>query len=165
MDFGTTAHCLHFTVLDVDCPLVLGMPFLRDCNPIVDWKARSVSFGGFIAPVLPVGNSFATLETDVNLPGIVPSEDTSCIPSTTAPLPAREPQLTEHASVVAVDSAAATCHATCDTPGDMATTVPSGSPPSLLHLGCRALLLLPFVAHKVPHLLLLHCLSTLITTP
>ena len=38
VDFGCVSHRLSFTVLDVDCPLVLGMPFLRDCNPQIDWK-------------------------------------------------------------------------------------------------------------------------------
>ena len=44
VDFGPVAHSLAFTVLDVDCPLILGMPFLSAVNPRIDWIARSVIF-------------------------------------------------------------------------------------------------------------------------
>ena len=37
---------LRFTVLPVDCPSILGMPFLRQLNPHIDWKSKSVIFAG-----------------------------------------------------------------------------------------------------------------------
>lgn len=37
IDFGNSnGSLMNFTVLP-HCPLVLGMPFLRDFNPIIDW--------------------------------------------------------------------------------------------------------------------------------
>ena len=66
VDFGGVVHRLTFTVLDVDCPLVLGMPFLRDCNPHVDWKLKVVSFPG-VAPARAssCSNMFSALDSDV----------------------------------------------------------------------------------------------------
>jgi hypothetical protein len=37
IDFGNNnGSMMNFTVLP-RCPLVLGMPFLRDFNPVIDW--------------------------------------------------------------------------------------------------------------------------------
>lgn len=35
---------LKFTILDCDCPSILGMDFLRCTNPVIDWKSGSVLF-------------------------------------------------------------------------------------------------------------------------
>ncbi len=38
VDFGGgVSALLRFTVLDVDCPSILGMPFLERLNPLIDW--------------------------------------------------------------------------------------------------------------------------------
>ena len=38
VDFGgNIGSLLRFTVLDVDCPSILGMPFLERMNPAIDW--------------------------------------------------------------------------------------------------------------------------------
>ena len=38
VDFGGgVASLLRFTVLDVECPSILGMPFLQRMNPMIDW--------------------------------------------------------------------------------------------------------------------------------
>ncbi len=38
VDFGGgVSALLRFTVLDVDCPSILGMPFLERLNPGIDW--------------------------------------------------------------------------------------------------------------------------------
>ena len=66
MDFGGVVHRLSFTVLDVDCPLVLGMPFLRDCNPQINWKTRVVSFLGAAADYSR-SNLFSGLDPEVPL--------------------------------------------------------------------------------------------------
>ncbi len=67
VDFGSVSHRLIFTVLDVSCPLVLGMPFLRDCNPIIDWKARTVSFPAPAAAAVEPANVFSGLDPEVPL--------------------------------------------------------------------------------------------------
>ena len=103
--FGIVSHRLLFTVLDVDCPLVLGMPFLQDCNPVVDWKARSVTFAVEPSPVPAPANVFAALDPEVPLApvdtsGVVASTvlpsrsddtvqrvDTCCGPATCVPAP------------------------------------------------------------------------------
>ena len=40
---GTTS-ILKFTVLDCECPTILGMPFLRRTNPEIDWSSGKISF-------------------------------------------------------------------------------------------------------------------------
>ncbi len=35
---------LRFTVLDVECPSILGMPFLERMNPAIDWPKKLVTF-------------------------------------------------------------------------------------------------------------------------
>lgn len=68
VDFGDVAHCLSFTVLDVDCPLILGMPFLRTANPTIDWNRRKVTFVNPTAPLTSQGtNEFSALGSDTPL--------------------------------------------------------------------------------------------------
>ena len=38
---GTTS-ILKFTVLDCECPTILGMPFLRKTNPEIDWSSGKI---------------------------------------------------------------------------------------------------------------------------
>ncbi len=45
VDFGGgVCSLLRFTVLDVECPSILGMPFLERLNPSIDWSSKKVSF-------------------------------------------------------------------------------------------------------------------------
>ena len=44
VDFGEVSAYLKFTVLGVQCPLILGMPFLRRLNPLIDWQTRTLCF-------------------------------------------------------------------------------------------------------------------------
>ncbi len=44
VQFSGLATMLRFTVLPVECPAILGMPFLRHINPDIDWQRRTVSF-------------------------------------------------------------------------------------------------------------------------
>ncbi len=44
VDFGQVQAFLHFTVLDVECPNILGMPFLKCVNPMIDWQQQKVVF-------------------------------------------------------------------------------------------------------------------------
>lgn len=37
VDFKVVGSCLKFTVLP-QCPLILGMPFLKQFNPDIDWQ-------------------------------------------------------------------------------------------------------------------------------
>lgn len=48
-------------MLDVDCPHILGMPFLRDVNPIIDWSTRCVKFVAPSSVCVATANSFAGL--------------------------------------------------------------------------------------------------------
>ena len=42
--FDNTTQLLKFTILPVECPNILGMPFLRTVNPHIDWQHRTVHF-------------------------------------------------------------------------------------------------------------------------
>ncbi len=45
MDFGSgVSSLLRFTVLNVECPSILGMPFLERMNPSIDWSKKLVTF-------------------------------------------------------------------------------------------------------------------------
>ncbi len=44
VDFGGVQAFLQFTILDVECPSILGMPFLRCVNPAIDWQTCKVTF-------------------------------------------------------------------------------------------------------------------------
>ena len=45
VDFGGgVSSLLRFTVLDVECPSILGMPFLERMNPAIDWPKKLVTF-------------------------------------------------------------------------------------------------------------------------
>ena len=44
VSFGKVQAFLHFTVLDVDCPNILGMPFLKCTNPTINWQTCQVTF-------------------------------------------------------------------------------------------------------------------------
>ena len=44
LDFGSVAHLMLFTVLECECPSILGMPFLKSVNPVIDWKSGQISF-------------------------------------------------------------------------------------------------------------------------
>lgn len=67
VNFGTISHCMYFTVLDVTCPLILGMPFLRQANPVIDWTMRKVVFDSSVPTPPSCMNSFAGLADDVPL--------------------------------------------------------------------------------------------------
>ena len=41
VNFGTVGGMMLFTVLP-ECPLILGMPFLRKFNPHIDWRTGKV---------------------------------------------------------------------------------------------------------------------------
>ena len=86
MDFGGVVHRLSFTVLDVDCPLVLGMPFLRDCNPQINWKTRVVSFLGGAAADSSPSNLFSGLDPEVPL---APVDCSGVAPGASVPGPGR----------------------------------------------------------------------------
>lgn len=59
---------MSFTVLDVTCPLILGMPFLRQANPVIDWTLRKVVFNSSAVPTsTPCTNLFAGLADSVPL--------------------------------------------------------------------------------------------------
>ena len=51
VDFGAKSGYLHFTVLP-DCPLVLGLTFLRAYQPCIDWETMSITLdkGGTSSP-------------------------------------------------------------------------------------------------------------------
>ncbi len=55
---------LRFTVLPVECPSILGMPFLRQLNPLINWKNKSVVFGGTGGTVTATNNMFEGLQVD-----------------------------------------------------------------------------------------------------
>ena len=42
VNFREVSAYLKFTVLSVDCPLILGMPFLRRLNPLINWQTRTL---------------------------------------------------------------------------------------------------------------------------
>ena len=44
VNFGEVSSYLKFTVLNCECPLILGMPFLRRLNPLINWQTRTLSF-------------------------------------------------------------------------------------------------------------------------
>ena len=44
VNFGEVSSYLKFTVLDCECPQILGMPFLRRLNPLINWQTRLLSF-------------------------------------------------------------------------------------------------------------------------
>ena len=44
VDFGEIADHLYFTILP-QCPLVLGMQFLRQHNPCIDFSTMSIMLG------------------------------------------------------------------------------------------------------------------------
>ena len=44
VNFGEVSSYLKFTVLSCECPLILGMPFLRRLNPLINWQTRTLSF-------------------------------------------------------------------------------------------------------------------------
>ena len=53
---------LRFTVLDADCPSILGMQFLRRMNPCIDWQRRTLTFAKHTShSASACNNSFATL--------------------------------------------------------------------------------------------------------
>ena len=43
--FSGISKFLKFTVLECECPAILGMDFLRSTNPVVDWVSGKVQFG------------------------------------------------------------------------------------------------------------------------
>ena len=44
VNFGEVSSYLKFTVLPCECPMILGMPFLRRLNPLINWQTRTLSF-------------------------------------------------------------------------------------------------------------------------
>ncbi len=44
VNFGEVSSMLRFTVLDVECPNILGMPFLKRLNPQINWQTLDVTF-------------------------------------------------------------------------------------------------------------------------
>ncbi len=61
------AQLLRFTVLPVECPTILGMPFLREMNPTIDWVQKVVMFGEgacVSGTRLTTNNMFADLPVD-----------------------------------------------------------------------------------------------------
>ena len=121
--FGSVSHRLTFTVLDVSCPLVLGMPFLRDCNPVVDWKARSVSFAVAKVAAPEPANVFVSLDPEVPLapvdssgvaptplPAVACTADVACAPASVAVPPAGTAvQFSGRATVAPTTAALAAC--------------------------------------------------------
>lgn len=105
VDFGDVAHCLAFTVLDVDCPLILGMPFLRTANPVIDWNRRKVTFANSTAPRMSPGtNEFSSLVADTPLTSSNCSLDATCGSSTVdrSPRPVKTKRVVFDATTVAL---------------------------------------------------------------
>ena len=40
---GEVSVHLRFEILDADVAIILGMPFLEACNPIINWKLKTMS--------------------------------------------------------------------------------------------------------------------------
>ena len=44
LDFSHFVCSVKFDVVDADIPCILGMPFLKAYNPIVNWKKQFLTF-------------------------------------------------------------------------------------------------------------------------
>ncbi len=68
VNFGKVQAFLHFTVLDVACPNILGMPFLKCTNPAINWQTCQVTFpaceGTSGGSVTHLTNRFQCLELE-----------------------------------------------------------------------------------------------------
>ena len=62
VNFGEVSSYLKFTVLSCECPLILGMPFLRRLNPLINWQTRTLSFSSAMHSRNTNTNSFALLD-------------------------------------------------------------------------------------------------------
>lgn len=47
VDFGVFQTSLQFEVVNAEIPAILGIPFLQQVNPVIDWQKKSlfVNFG------------------------------------------------------------------------------------------------------------------------
>ena len=62
VNFGEVSSYLKFTVLSCECPLILGMPFLRRLNPLINWQTCTLSFSSAKqSRNIKTENAFSTL--------------------------------------------------------------------------------------------------------
>ncbi len=67
VNFQGVQAFLQFTVLDVQCPNILGLPFLEELNPVIDWKKKRVVFPKVVCDRqkgVVTSNMFAGLDVD-----------------------------------------------------------------------------------------------------